>query len=243
MMPWVIAALTVVLGNDATHTRITIAELPSGAYAVAWRDVPGVVPATGAMIFIRDRGDSETRYTAAGGGGLFAIVDRGGAHLVRGTAMSIAWIVSDDPNHPLEVVVEPANVDVPALMAKYGAYENIGAPTEARAAIESAITSTTARADHACGSHLAVKIDWTSFGAANVSRAKQAVSILEAVETACADKDYAAAVRALHEVRVDYQASGGALRLETTNAVLAAHFSDTSWNPRETAAVWLKDHL
>ncbi len=44
MMPWVLAALTVVLGNDATHTRITIAELSGGAYAVAWQDVPGVVP-------------------------------------------------------------------------------------------------------------------------------------------------------------------------------------------------------
>ncbi len=141
------------------------------------------------------------------------------------------------------MVVEAATVDVPALMAKYGAYENIAAPTEARAAIEAAITSATARVDHACGSHLAVKIDWTSFGAANVSRAKQAASILEAIDTACADKDYAAAVRALHEVRVDYKASGGALRLESSNAVLAAHFSDTSWNPRETAAVWLKDHL
>jgi hypothetical protein len=237
--------MSVVLGNDATHTRITIAELPGvrDTYAVAWQDVPGVVPATGAMIFSRDRGDSETRYTAVGGGGLFAIVDRGGEHLIRGTAMSIAWVVSDDPAHPLEVVVEPANVDVPALLAKYAAYENIAAPGEARPAIEAAIAATAARADHACGSHLAVALDWTSFGSPSLSRAKQAASILEAIATACADKDYAAAVRGLHEVRVDYKATGGALRLETTGGALAVHLSDTSWNPRETAAIWLKDHL
>ncbi|HEY1550231.1 MAG TPA: hypothetical protein VGG28_20525 [Kofleriaceae bacterium] len=245
MTSWVLAALTVVLGNAATHTRITIAELPGvrDTYAVAWQDVPGVVPATGAMIYSRDRGDDETRYFAVGGGGLFAIVDRGGAHLIRGTAMSIAWIVSDDPAHPLEVVVEPTNVDAPALLAKYAAYENIAAPGEARAAVETAITAHEARVDRACGSHLAVTVEWASFGAANLARAKQAASILEAIETSCSDKDYATAVRALHELHVDYKASGGALRLETASGTLAAHFSDTSWNPRETAASWLKDHL
>jgi hypothetical protein len=73
--------------------------------------------------------------------------------------------------------------------------------------------------------------------------AKQAVSILQAIEAVCGDKDYAAAVRGVRELRVDYQADAGALRLERTGATLTVRLSDTSFNPRETAQRWLTDHL
>ncbi len=241
------AAFTVVLGNDTTHTRITIAEVPTAhdAFVVAWQDVPGVTPATGAMIFSRDGDDDQTRYFAVGGGGLFAIVDRGGSHMISGTAMPVAYVISDDPQHPLAVVMQPKqHVDVAAVLASYARFENIAAPGETRAAIEAAVAAKANAANQACHSHVAVKLDWKSFATpASVALAKQAVSILEAIEQTCADKDYAAAVQATHELHVDYQASGGALRLEKTGDVVAAHLSDTSWNPRETAAIWLKDKL
>ena len=241
------AAFTVMLANDSTHTRVTIAEVPGArdAFVVAWQDIPGTTPATGAMVYYREHGDSETRWLAVGGGGLFSIIDRGWGHLRRGTAVATAYVISDDPAHPLVLAdTEATSVDVPALLAKYAAFENIAARGEPRSAIEAAITAKTAQTNRACGSHVAAKLDWKSFATpASLALAKQTISIFEAIEHQCGDKDYAAAVQAMREVRVDYQADGGALRLDKTGGVLGVHLSDTSWNPRETAAVWLKDHL
>jgi len=237
----------VVLTNDLEHTKITIAEYPGHreAFLVAWRDVPGVTPASGAMVYYADRATDETRYFAIGGGGRFAILDRGRGRLIRGTATPVFQVVSDDPKRPIMVVADTTQtIDVPAVLAQYAAFEHIAAAGETRAAIEAAIAAKAAQTNRACGSQLAARPQWKTFATpTSVPLAKQTVAILEAIEASCADKDYAAAVRGVRELRIDYQADAGALRLEQTGAVLSVRLSDTSFNPRETARLWLKDHL
>jgi hypothetical protein len=236
----------VALTNDIEHAKITVADLPGqrDVLVVAWRDVPGVTPASGAMIYQADRGSNETHYFAIGGGGQFSLVERW-----RGRRGHGPWIgfdvISDDPKRPLAVTGDAREpVDVPALLAQYDAFEHIAAPGEARTVIDAAIAATAAQANRACGSQIAPKLAWKTFATpASARLAKQAVSILEAIEAACADKAYATAVRAVRELRVEYQADGGALRLERAGAAIAVRFSDTSFNPRETARVWLTDHL
>lgn len=241
------AELAVVLTNDVEHTRIAIAEYPGNhdAFVVAWKDVPGATPASGAMVYYRDKGGDEVRYFAVGGGGRFAIVDRGRHRLVRGSAMPIAYVISDDPTHPLAVVADDhQQIDVPALVAQYAAFENIAGPSETKASIESAIAAKAAQTNRACGSHVAPKLDWKSFATpASFPLAKQTVSILEALELVCTDKDFAAAVRGVTELRVGYRADGGALHLDKAGTALAVQLSDASFNPRETTSMWLKDHL
>lgn len=236
----------VALTNEIEHAKITVAELPGqrDVLVVAWRDVPGVTPASGAMIYQADRGSNETRYFAIGGGGHFALVERW-----RGRRGHGPWIgfdvISDDPKRPISVTGDARQpVDVPALLAQYDAFENIAAPGEARTVIDAAIAAKAAQTNRACGSQIAPKLAWKTFATPASGRlAKQAVSILEALEAACSDKDYAAAIRGVRELRVEYQAGAGALRLERTGAVLAVRLSDTSFNPRETARAWLTDHL
>jgi hypothetical protein len=241
------AGFAVVLTNDIEHVKITMADVPGqrDTVVVAWQDVPGVTPASGAMIYYRDRSSSEVRYFAIGGGGKFSLFDRGRGRLIRATATAVFDVIADDPRHPITLVADTSQtVDVPALLARYAAFENAAAPGETRAAIDAAIAAKAAQTNKACGSQLAPRLQWKSFATpASARLAKQAVSILEAIEAACADKDYAEAVRKLRELRVDYQADGGALRLERTGAALSVRFSDTSYNPRETARTWLTDHL
>lgn len=235
----------VALTNDVEHAKITVADVPGqrDLLVVAWQDVPGVTPASGAMIYAADRDASEARYFAVGGGGRFSLIGGRGR---RGPGPRVGFqVVSDDPKRPLVVIGDTREpVDVPALLAQYGAFENIAAPGEARTVIDAAIAAKAAQTNHACGSQIAPKVAWKSFATpASARLAKQAVSVLEAIEAACADKDYAAAVRSVRELRVDYQADGGALKLERTPSALAVRLSDTSFNPRETARVWLTDHL
>ncbi len=236
-----------VFTNEAEHATITVADYPGqrDLLVVAWHDVPGVTPASGAMIYALDRSPSETRYFAIGGGGRFALVERMRWRRSRGTSGGGFDVVVDDPKHPLAVVADShQTVDVAALLAQYGAFENVAPAGEARAVIDAAIAARAAQTNRACGSQLAPKLQWKTFATAASERlAKQTISILEAIEGACGDKDYAAAVRAVRELRVDYQADGGALRLERTGAALAVRLSDTSFNPRETARIWLTDHL
>jgi len=240
------SGFAVVLTNDVEHTRITVADYPGhpDVLLVAWQDVPGVTPASGVMIYSADRSNSETRYFAIGGGGYFALV--GGERGRRSRMAHLAFeVVSDDPKHPLVVIADTKQtVDVAALLAQYAAFENIAAPDEAGAAIDAAVAARAAQANKACGSQIAAKLQWKTFTTpASVRAAKQARSILEAIEEACHDKDYAAAMRGVRELRVDYQADAGALRLERTGSVLAVRLSETSFNPRETARVWLTSHL
>jgi len=236
----------VVLTNDAEHAKLTVADYPGhpDLLVVAWQDVPGVTPASGAMIYHADRGTSETRYFAVGGGGRFSLVGGGRRRWARGTRSAFE-VVSDDPQRPLVVAGDSSQtVDVPALLAQYAAFENIAAPGEATGVIDAAIAAKAAQTNRACGSQIAARLQWKAFATPeSVRLARQTVSILDAIEAACGDKDYAAAVRGVRELRVDYQADGGALRLERTGAALAVRFSDTSFNPRETARLWLKDHL
>ena len=237
----------VALTSDVEHAKVTVAELPGqpDVLVVAWQDVPGVTPASGAMIYKAERGGSEARYFAVGGGGHFALVE-GGWRARRGHARYVAFdVISDDPKRPVAVMGDARKpVDVPALLAQYAAFENVAPPGEARTVTDAAIATRAAQTNRACKSQLAPKVQWKAFATPEAARlAKQAISILEALEAACADKDYATAVRAVRELRVDYQADGGALHLERTGDALVVRFSDTSYNPRETARAWLTDHL
>jgi hypothetical protein len=238
----VASGFAVVLLNEAEHARITVADYPGqrDVVVVSWQDVPGVTPASGAMVYRAD-GNRPTRYFAIGGGGRFALIEHGRGRWSR----SAFDVVSDDPDRPLAMVGDTnQRVDVPALLAQYGAFENIAAADEPRPVIEAAIAAKAAQANQACKSQIAAKLQWQTFASpASVRLAKQAVSILQAIEAVCGDKDYAAAVRGVRELRVDYQADAGALRLERTGATLAVRLSDTSFNPRETAQRWLTDHL
>jgi hypothetical protein len=240
----VLLALAVVLTNDLEHARVTVAEYP-GAHdvlVVAWQDVPGVTPTSGAMVYQRDQGEGETRYLAIGGGGKFALLDRGRSRLIHASALPVMWVIVD-PRHPLEVVPDAnQRIDTPALVAQYEAFEAIAPAAATRTTIEAAIAAQVAQTNKSCGAQLAPRTQWAAFGK-NIRLANQAVAILEAIESACSDKDYATAVRKLRELRVDYKADGGALRLDIAGAELAVHFSDTSFNPRETAQLWLHDHL
>jgi hypothetical protein len=238
------SGFAVVLLNEAEHARITVADVPGqrDVVVVAWQDVPGVTPASGAMAYRAD-GNHPARYLAIGGGGRFALIEHGRGRWGRGTAAFD--VVSDDPDRPLAMVSDSRqSVDVPALLAQYAAFENIAAADEPRAVIEAAIAAKAAQANQACKSQIVARLQWQTFASpASVRLAKQAVSILQAIEAVCGDKDYAAAIRAVRELRVDYQADAGALRLERTGAALAVRLGDASFNPRETAQRWLTDHL
>jgi hypothetical protein len=238
-------ALAVVLANDIEHARVTVADYPGVAdtWIVAWQDVPGVTPSSGAMVYTRDQGDSETRYLAIGGGGKLALLDRGRSRLIRASSLPVMWVISNDPRHPLEVVPDAnQRVDVPALVAQYEAFEAVAPAGATRTTIDAAIAAQAAQTTKACGGQLAPRTQWATFGT-NTRLANQTVAILEAVASACGDKDYATAVRKLRTVRTDFKSGGGALRLEITGTELAVHLSDTSFNPRETAQIWLHDHL
>jgi hypothetical protein len=236
----------VVLTNDIEQAKITIADYPGqrDVLVVTWQGVPGVTPASGAMIYRRERSASETRYFAIGGGGRFTIIDRGRSRLIRGTATAVFDVVSDE-HKPLAFVADASqSIDVPALLARYDAFENVAAAGETKASIDAAVATKAAQTNRACGSQLVPRLQWKAFSTpASARLAKQAVSILESIEAMCADKDYAEAVRTLRELRVDYQADAGALRLERAGATLTVRFSATSFNPRETARIWLTDQL
>ena len=240
-----LVALVVVLANDLEHARVTVADYPGvpDAWIVAWQDVPGVTPSSGAMVYKREQGDSETHYLAIGGGGKLALLDRGRSRLIRASSLPVMWVVANDPKHPIEVVPDAnQRVDVPALLAQYEAFEAIAPATATKTTIDAAIAAQLAHTNKVCGGQLAARTQWPSFGT-NLRRANEAVAILEAVDAACSDKDYAASVRKLRTLKVDFKSGGGELRLEITGTELAVHLSDTSFNPRETAQIWLKDHL
>jgi hypothetical protein len=239
-------AFGVVLSNDSTKIRIEIADLPGAKdlFIVTWDDLPGGT-ATGAMVFYRDQGSTETRYFAVGGTGPFAIADRGQHTLINGTLVPIYSVVQRDPDHPIRLVAGSGkSLDATAMLARYAAFEHVGAPGEARPAIETAITGAAAHANRTCSARLAPQVQWDGFTkAGKLGLAKQAMAIFEALESLCDDKDYRAAVQALTAVRVELRADATGLELKTGGAVLTAAFSDTSYNPRESARRWLENHL
>jgi hypothetical protein len=227
------------LRSDTSKLEIEIADLPGSRdrFVVAWKNLPGPTP-SGAMIYRKDEGQSESHYFAVGGGGLFAIVDHG-ARRRHGFA-----VVADDPAHPEAMFVDSREVDVPALMAKYAAFENIAGAAETQPVIEATLTARAAQLDKTCRGHLAPQVRWADFTKpGKLAFAKQAISILDAIEAACTDKDYRAAVARVTALSVGFQADGGALQLSHSGTTLAVVLSDTSFNPRESAALWLKDKL
>jgi hypothetical protein len=239
-------AFGVVLTNDSTKIRIELADLPGSKdlFLVTWDDLPGA-SATGAMVFYKDQGSTETRYFAVGGGGPFAIVDRGRHTLISGTLVPVYGLVQRDPDHPTKLVAEPGKkLDPTAMLAKYGAFEHVGAPSEARPAIETAIASAAAHANQTCSAKLSPQIQWGDFTkAGKIALAKQAMAIFEALESLCGDKDYRAAVQALTALRVELRADPAGLELKAGGGTLTVTLSDTSFNPRESARQWLENHL
>src|SRR5262249_32911410 len=144
---------------------------------VAWQDIPGATPASGAVIYKAERGSSEVRYFAVGGGGPFALLDRG--RVRRGYGPRVGFdIISDDPKRPVPVTGDARQpVDVPALLAQYAAFENIAPLGEARTVTEAAIAAKAAHANRVCGGQLAPKVQWKSFATPESARlAKQTVS-------------------------------------------------------------------
>ena len=239
-------AFGVVLTNDSTKIRIAIADLPGSKdlFLVTWDDLPGA-SATGAMVFYKDQGSTEVRYFAVGGGGPFTIVDRGRHTLINGTLVPVYHLVQRDPDHPTKLVVGTGKqLDPAAMLAKYGAFEHVGAPGEARPAIEAAIAGAAAHANQACGARVGAQVQWGDFTKANrLALAKQAMAIFEALESMCGDKDYRAAVRALTVMRVELRADVAGLELKIGGATLTVTLGDTSFNPRESARQWLDNHL
>jgi len=240
------AAFGVVLVSDTSKTRIAMADLPGseGMILVAWEGLPGPNPA-GAMVYTRDQGAGETTYFAVGGGGLFAIVDAGERTLVGGTVVPVYRLVHDDPKHPAKLKLElGGKLDVAAMTAKYAAFEHVAAAGETRPAIEAAVTAAATRTNKTCGGRIAPQIRWADFDkAGKLPLAKQTIAILEAIESICADQDYRAALRATTTLRVALAPDAGALQLAASGATLAVTFSAASFNPRETARVWLEKNL
>ncbi len=84
------------------------------------------------------------------------------------------------------------------------------------------------------------QVRWDDFThAGKLALAKQTVAILEAIATACADKDYRAAFKAVTAVSVGFKADGGALQMAHNGASVSVVFSETSYNPREVASAWI----
>jgi len=239
-------AFGVVLTNDTTKIRAEVTDLPGSneLLLVAWDDLPGPSP-SGAMVFYKDQGTSETRYFAVGGGGPFSIVDHGRHTLIDGTLGAVYNLVQRDPDHPIRLVARSGRkLDPAAMLAKYSAYEHVAAPGEAKPAIEAAVAGAAAHASKLCSARLGPQIQWDQFTkAGKLALAKQAMAIFEALESLCGEKDYRAAVQALAAVRVELRADAPGLELKVGGATLTAVISDTNFNPRETARQWLENHL
>lgn len=240
-------AIEVVLVDQTSRVTVAMVDEPgdrSGdAVIVAWDNAPGDQP-EGALVFRRERGSSETRYSAIGGGPL-VVIDRGRHALVAGTsvpAFDVAF--ANDWDHPLRMIVaQDGKPDTAKLVARYRAYEHIGGDGEDKRGIDAAIRAQLDQTHKACGGSLAIEVAWAEFEhAGQLALAKQAVALLEAIASACSDRDYKAAISKLHALRVGYRAEG-ALDLAHAASDLAARVSPRCFNPREVARRWIKDNL
>lgn len=239
------ASAQVVLTSDASPLQITVADHPSGnaknMVLVAWDHLPGPV-ASGAMVYSKDEASSETRYFAIGGGGLFSITVWGRRPLTKGVR---ALVVIDDPAHPVAFRADPdQKVDTARLLARYHAFENVAPPGEAKPVIQAAITVKVTETNKACGGAITPQIRWADFDKpGKTALAKQTISVLEAIASACADKDYRIELAKLRDLRVGFSDRAADLKLEKTGNALSVVFSDTSFNPREVARAWLEKNL
>jgi hypothetical protein len=240
-------ALEITLASDTSSTRVVMVDHPADASGntvlVSWDHVPGA-PDSGALVFRRERGTRDVRYFAIGGHGPFLIIDRGRHALTAGTSVPVFELVTDDPAHPAALrVVADQKIDLPAVLARYDAFEHLVASGAGRTAVDAAISAQVARTSKACGRAPAAEIAWDPLKkAGKLELASQAVAIYEALEVLCADADYRAAIGKLQKLHVGYRGEG-ALELAVTGSTLSATVSATSFDPREVARTWLHDNL
>jgi hypothetical protein len=241
--------LQVTLASDTTTTRVVMIDHPAdtsgNTVLVAWDKLAGAASGmdSGAMVFRREHGTTETRYFAIGGHGPFSILDRGRHALTAGTSVPVFDLVTDDPAHPAQLrVVAGQTIDVPAIVARYEKFEGAIA-SGGKTAVDSAIAAQVAKTQKACGKAPAADIAWDPFKKANkLELASQAVAIYQALELLCADADYKKAIAKLGKLHVAYRGEG-ALELAISGTTLTATVSATSFDPREVARTWLHDNL
>ena len=240
-------ALGIVLVDRTSQATVAMADDPQDSSGntviVAWDNAPGD-PAQGAMMFRRERHDSRTTYVAIGGGPIL-VVDRGRHTLVSGTSVPVFEVAfARDWDHPVQMVAsQDIKLDVAALIGRYRVYEHIAADREGKAEIDTAIRAQLARTNTACKGALRTDVGWTGFErAGHLALAKQTVGLLEAMASSCSDRDYQGAIAKLRVLHIGHRADGP-LDLATRGPDVAASISPKSFNPRETAVRWIKDHL
>jgi hypothetical protein len=240
-------ALEVVLVDPTSQATVAMADYPGdrsgNTVVVAWDNAPGDPPA-GAMMFRRERHGSRTSYAAIGGGPIL-IVDRGRHTVVSGTSVPVFEVAfARDWDHPVQMVAsQDTRLDIATLIGRYRAYEHIAVDREGKGEIDTAIRAQLARTSTACKAALRTEVAWAEFErAGQVALAKQTVGLLEAMATACSDRDYQKAISKLRGLHVGYRADGP-LELAVRGPDVAASISPTSFNPRETAVRWIKDNL
>ncbi|MFT3696941.1 MAG: hypothetical protein QM831_27615 [Kofleriaceae bacterium] len=233
------------LSSDTSNTRVVMIDHPAdktgNTVIVAWDHLPGDHE-TGALVFKREKGsDDSYRYFSIGGHAPFQVIDRGRLALTSGSTVPVFEIDTFDKNErPLQLrAVTDKTIDAGSMQAKYEAYEHVvasGGQTGATQAIKAASDRTA----KVCGKSPAIDVAWGGFKKPEL--ASQAAAIYEALELACADKDYKAAVGKLGKLHVTFREQG-ALELKLSGGTLEATVSPASWNPREVARTWLKDNL
>ena len=240
-------AVEVVLVDRTSQATVAMADYPGdqggNTVVVAWDHAPGEVPA-GAMMFRRERHGSRTAYVPIGGGPVL-IVDRGGHMLVSGTSVPVFEVAfARDWDHPvLMVASQDIKPDIATLVGRYRTYEHIAGDREGKGEIDTAIHAQLGRTNTACKGSLRADVAWTEFErAGQVALAKQTVGLLEAMASACSDRDYQDAIAKLRGLHIGYRADG-ALDLATQGSDVVASISPNSFNPRETAVRWIKDKL
>lgn len=240
-------AVEVVLVDRTSQATVAMADYPAdrtgNTVVVAWDHAPGD-PSAGAMMFRRERHGPDATYVAIGGGPIL-IVDRGRHTLVSGTSVPVFEVAfARDWDHPvLMVVSQDIKPDVATLVGRYRTYEHIAGDREAKGAIDTAIRAQLARTNTACKATLRADVAWAEFErAGQLALAQQTVGLLEAMASACADRDYQVAIAKLRGLHVGYRADG-ALDLATKGSDVAASISPDSFNPRETAVRWIKNNL
>jgi len=238
-------ALQVTLASETSNIRVVMVDHPADpsgtTVLVAWDHLPGAQE-SGALVFRREQGTSETRYFAIGGHGPFSVVDRGRQALSAGTSVPVFELVTDDRQHPAKLRVVQDKIDVANLTSRYEAFEHL-VSTGGRTAVDASISVQVAKTTKACGHAPAVDVAWDPFKKANkLEVASQAAAIYEAMELLCADADYKKAVAKLAKLHVAYRGDGK-LDLALSGTTVNATVSPTSFDPREVARTWLHDNL
>lgn len=240
-------AVEIVLVDRTSQATVAMADYPGdrsgNTVVVAWDHAPGD-PSAGAMMFRRERHSASTTYVAIGGGPIL-IVDRGRHTLVSGTSVPVFEVAfAKDWDHPVQMVAsQDTKVDVATLVGRYRTYEHIAGDREGKGEIDTAIRAQLANTNTACKASLHTDVAWAEFErAGQLALAKQTIGLLEAMASACSDRDYKDAIAKLRGLHIGYRADG-ALDLATRGSEVVASISPNSFNPRETAVRWIKNNL